>query len=46
MRVKAIALCEIFQGPTELINVFANADIVQYSVDKQVIDFGQQVCYY
>ncbi|TGZ50588.1 hypothetical protein DBV15_08089 [Temnothorax longispinosus] len=43
MQVKVAALCEILQGPTEVINVFASADIVRYSVDKQVIDFGQQV---
>lgn len=43
MQVKAIALCEVFKGPTEVINVFASADIVQYSIDRQIIDFGQQV---
>ncbi|XP_039306781.1 hydrocephalus-inducing protein homolog [Solenopsis invicta] len=43
MQVKVVALCEILQGPTEVVNVFASSDIVQYSVDKRVIDFGQQV---
>lgn len=43
IQVKAIALCEIFRGPTEIINVLANADTIQYSVDKQIIDFDQQV---
>ncbi|KAL6255306.1 hypothetical protein P5V15_013646 [Pogonomyrmex californicus] len=43
MQVKVVALCEILQGPTEIINVFASADIVRYSVDKQIIDLGQQL---
>lgn len=43
MQVKVTALCEILQGPTEVVNVFASADVVRYSVDKQIIDFGQQV---
>ncbi|XP_011690792.1 PREDICTED: hydrocephalus-inducing protein-like [Wasmannia auropunctata] len=43
MQVKVAALCEILQGPTEVVNVFANADVVRYSVDRQVIDFGQQL---
>jgi len=46
MQVKVAALCEILQGPTEIVNVFASADVVRYSVDKQVIDFGQQVNYF
>ncbi|XP_036144321.1 LOW QUALITY PROTEIN: hydrocephalus-inducing protein [Monomorium pharaonis] len=46
MQVKVAALCEILQGPTEVVNVFASADVVQYSVDKQVIDFGQQASYF
>ncbi|XP_011879969.1 PREDICTED: hydrocephalus-inducing protein homolog [Vollenhovia emeryi] len=43
MQVKVAALCEILQGPTEVVNVFASADVVRYSVDKQVIDFGEQL---
>jgi len=43
MQVKVAALCEILQGPTEVINVFASADVVRYSIDKQIIDFGQKV---
>ncbi|RLU21574.1 hypothetical protein DMN91_005947 [Ooceraea biroi] len=43
MQVKAVALCEIFQGPTEVVNVFASADNVRYSVDRQIIDFGQKL---
>lgn len=43
MRVKAVALCEVLQGPTEIVNVSANADTVRYCVDRQVIDFDQQV---
>lgn len=43
MQVKVIAACEILQGPVESINVSANADIVRYSVDRQVLDFGEQV---
>lgn len=46
MQVKVVALCEILQGPTEVVNVFASADIVQYSVDKRVIDFGQQASHF
>lgn len=43
MQIKVVALCDILRGPTEMVNVFASADIAQYAVDKQVIDFGQQV---
>ncbi|KYN44368.1 Hydrocephalus-inducing protein [Trachymyrmex septentrionalis] len=43
MQLKVVALCEILQGPTEIVNVFASADVIRYSVDKQVIDFGQQL---
>jgi hypothetical protein len=43
IHIKAIALCEIIHGPTKIINVFATADIVQYSVDKQITDLGYQV---
>ena len=46
MQLKVVALCEILQGPTEIVNVFASADVIRYSVDKQVIDFGQQVSYF
>ncbi|KAG5323131.1 HYDIN protein, partial [Acromyrmex heyeri] len=43
MQLKVVALCDILQGPTETVNVFASADVIRYSVDKQIIDFGQQV---
>ncbi|KYQ52600.1 Hydrocephalus-inducing protein [Trachymyrmex zeteki] len=43
MQLKVAALCEILQGPTEIVNVVASADIIRYSVDKQIIDFGQQL---
>lgn len=43
MQIKVVALCEILRGPTERVNVFASADIIEYSVDRQIIDFGQQV---
>jgi len=43
MQIKVAALCEILQGPIEVVNVFASADVVRYSVDKRVIDFGQKV---
>lgn len=46
MQLKVAALCEILQGPTEIVNVVASADIIRYSVDKQIIDFGQQVSYF
>ncbi|XP_018395305.1 PREDICTED: hydrocephalus-inducing protein homolog [Cyphomyrmex costatus] len=43
MQLKVVALCEIIQGPTEIVNVYASADVIRYSVDKQIIDFGQQL---
>lgn len=43
MQIKLVALCEILRGPTEIVNVFASADIIEYSVDRQIIDFGEQV---
>ncbi|KAG5334606.1 HYDIN protein, partial [Acromyrmex charruanus] len=43
MQLKVVALCDVLQGPTETVNVFASADVIRYSVDKQIIDFGQQL---
>lgn len=43
MQVKVVALCEVLQGPTELVNVTANADTVLFFVDRQVTDFDEQV---
>ncbi|KAG7200298.1 hypothetical protein KM043_017763 [Ampulex compressa] len=43
MRVNAALVCEIARGPTEVVNVSLCADSVQFSVDKEVIDFGQQL---
>ncbi|XP_035733008.1 hydrocephalus-inducing protein homolog [Vespa mandarinia] len=43
IEVDVIAACEIVCGPTEMIQVDAKADTVRYSVDRCVIDLGQQL---
>lgn len=43
LRIKAMAVCEIFRGPAEKIRVIARADAVRFAIDADVIDFGQQV---
>ncbi|XP_014609402.1 PREDICTED: hydrocephalus-inducing protein homolog [Polistes canadensis] len=43
IRVEVIAACKIVRGPTEMIQVNASADAVRYSIDKRVIDLGQQL---
>ncbi|XP_043670272.1 hydrocephalus-inducing protein homolog [Vespula pensylvanica] len=43
IEVEVTAVCEIVCGPTEMIQVEAKADTVRYSVDRCVIDLGQQL---
>ncbi|KAI4504415.1 hypothetical protein M0802_000886 [Mischocyttarus mexicanus] len=43
IRIEVIAACKIIHGPTEMIQVNATADTVRYSIDKRVIDLGQQL---
>ncbi|KAK2576816.1 hypothetical protein KPH14_005450 [Odynerus spinipes] len=43
VRIEVVAACEIVRGPIETVQILAIADAVRYSVDKRVIDLGQQL---
>ncbi|XP_014477569.1 PREDICTED: hydrocephalus-inducing protein homolog [Dinoponera quadriceps] len=43
VRIKVVALCDVLQGPTELVNVTANADFVHFFVNKRIIDFNERL---
>nr|XP_034173204.1 hydrocephalus-inducing protein homolog isoform X3 [Osmia lignaria] len=43
LRVQAKAVCEILRGPTEEIRLIARADVTRFSIDTDVINFGQQM---
>ncbi|CAK9811305.1 Hydrocephalus-inducing protein [Anthophora quadrimaculata] len=43
LRVQASVVCEILRGPTERIELLARADAIKYSIDTDIIDFGQQL---
>lgn len=43
LRVNVTAICQILHGPTEEIRIVARADAIKFSINTDVIDFGQQV---